>query len=54
MRMNEEKVTFNIFKSMQFEIYNNDVDKCFQVNICNEMMDGMFRNLTYKDAKNMI
>lgn len=54
MRMNEEKVTFNIFKSMQFEIYNNDVDKYFQVNICNEMMYCMFRNLTYKDAKNMI
>lgn len=33
-----------------FQNSNNDVDECFQVDLCHGIKDGMTRNLTYKDV----
>lgn len=35
---------------MQFLISDNDFNECFQVVVCNEMVNFMFKNLNFKDA----
>lgn len=50
IRLNNQKVTVNVFKSLQFLNLNIDVDECFQVDVCIEIIDVMFRSLTCKDV----
>ena len=47
LRINDEHVTFNVFKSMK---YSSSADTCFKIDDINQFVDEKFQEYTWKDV----
>lgn len=49
IRVHDQKINFNVFRSMEYPITNNDVDGYFHVDVIDNIVEDMLMDTHYND-----